>query len=72
MARHHAPNPFRPRLVRGFVRSGACMPIEERIARWYDHAERTGKKIRKILIHPSDAPDAPAQYKGLPVVPMRH
>lgn len=48
------------------------MPIEERIARWFEHAERTGRKIERILIHPSDAPHAPAQYMGLPVVPMRY
>ena len=46
------------------------MPILERIDRWYVYATHTGRKIERILIHPSDAWEAPAEYKGLPVEVM--
>jgi hypothetical protein len=46
------------------------MPIEERIARWYAHAMLHRIQLKRILIHPSDAAHAPAEYQGLPVVPM--
>jgi len=46
------------------------MLLRYRIKRWYRWAKARGIPLTRILIHPRDAWQAPARYKGLPVEVM--
>jgi len=56
--------------VLGFVVSGARMPLECRIKRWYYEAQRRGIKIERIFLHPDDYQEARSRFPFLPIKVM--
>ena len=60
-------------IVRGFfvlTGKGFFMLARERMKRWYRWAQAAGIPIKRMLIHPDDAGQVPAKYKGLPIKVM--
>ncbi|MDG9928274.1 MULTISPECIES: hypothetical protein [unclassified Pseudomonas] len=43
------------------------MALEQRIRRWCREAERRGRKLERILIHPDDLAEAITLYPWLPI-----
>ena len=43
------------------------MPLEARIKRWYEQAQRKGIRLQSILIHPDDYELARQSFPFLPI-----
>ncbi|WP_236225586.1 hypothetical protein [Pseudomonas pseudonitroreducens] len=46
------------------------MPLEYRIKRWYCEAQRRGRKLERILLHPNDYQEARNRFPFLPIKVM--
>lgn len=46
------------------------MPLEYRIKRWYYEAQRKGRRLDRILLHPDDYLEARMRFPFLPIKVM--